>query len=67
MADVLHKLYREPNGCFSGKELERFLKEDWYLLKGKRLIQRNDRRLERKRAEAAQNLRAAQAAKPVPS
>ena len=53
MAAVLHKLNRAPNGWFSGKELERFVKEDWYPLKGKRLIQRNDRRLKKKRAEAA--------------
>jgi hypothetical protein len=63
MADVLHKLHREPNSRFSGKELERFLKEDWYLLKGKRLIQRNDRMLKRKRAKAAQNVPATKIAK----
>ena len=57
VADVLHKLNREPNGRFSGTELERFAKEDWYLLKGKRLIQRNDSLVKRKRAKAAQNLR----------
>ncbi len=56
VADVLHKLNREPNGRFKGTELERFMKEDWYLLKGRRLIQRNDRLLKRKRAEAAQNV-----------
>ena len=67
VADVLHKLNREPNGRFKGTELERFLKENWYLLKGRRLIQRNDNLLKRKRAEAAQNLRTAQAAKPLPS
>jgi len=56
MADVLHKLHREPNGQFRGQELERFVKEDWYLLKGRRFIQRNDGMLKRKRAKAAQNI-----------
>jgi hypothetical protein len=56
VADVLHKLHREPNGRFSGKDLERFAKEDWYLLMGKRFIQRNERVLKRKRAKAAQEV-----------
>ena len=63
MADVLHKLHREPNGRFRGQKLERFVKEDWYLIKGKRLIQRNDRLLKRKRAEAARNVPATKIAK----
>jgi hypothetical protein len=49
-------LNREPNGRLKGTELERFVKEDWWLLKGKRFIQRNDRMLKRKRAKAAQNV-----------
>lgn len=51
---TLHRLTPDEYGRFPAAELERFAKEDYDLIHGKRLIQRNDRLIERKRAAARQ-------------
>lgn len=41
-ADILGKLKRDERGRFTGQEIARFVEEDSYLIKGKRLVQERD-------------------------
>jgi hypothetical protein len=41
--ETIGRLHRGDDGKFSAKELDRFLTENWYMLKAQRLVQRGSR------------------------